>query len=76
MKPVPKLEITADRTGKVIYGNCVTQDAISWVHEYAPDFGKLHTSEHDKSFTLVVNGCYDVQEVLDYLRSLGEEDSE
>jgi len=77
MKPVPKREITGTSSRNLLHFHCATPDAVEWLKTAAPEFGGFHLPAFEgNSFMLAVNPCYDVKEVLKYLLSMGESESE
>ena len=77
MKQVPKREITGKRARNILHIHCATPDAVEWLKTAAPEFGTLHLPAFSgDSYMVSVNPCYEIKDVLDYLLSMGESESE
>lgn len=70
-KPTPKLEIAITivyKEARAFSFDCMSQDAVSGLEKY----GRIvDYTDKNGGYFMSVNGCYDFQEVLDYILANG-----
>lgn len=69
--PKPKNRVTIKRVQGLLWIYCSDEEAHKFVKEYATEFGVVADRTGDMGFySLLVNPCYDMDEVEQFLLSL------
>ncbi len=74
-KPMPTQEIIVERaryrTRSTLNIQVSSDRAVEWIRKEAGSFGRLF-GIFENTWELEINGCYDADDVTEYLMSLGE----